>query len=263
MISALLFAGLAMQLAQSTPSATDTARSHARVPQKAPVGKRVGRALVVGHPGPHSPVILHFHGDPWVPEVTVPSVYMDATILSIYVGSISDVYQDAYRTPAAFQALLREAGAANSRRPVILSSFSAGYGAIRSILRHSYQRIDSVLLMDGLHSDYVGKNPNPAELDVFLKFAGDAAQGKKRMLITHSEVFPGTFASTTETTDWILQKLRIDRHCVLQLGPVGMMQVTDARKGRLAVFGFAGDSAPDHVDHLHGMSTWLKVLRRM
>ena len=34
---------------------------------------------------------------------------------------------------------------------------------------------------------------------MFIRFAGDAAAGKKRMLVTHSEVFPGTFASTTET----------------------------------------------------------------
>jgi hypothetical protein len=83
------------------------------------------------------------------------------------------------------------------------------------------------------------------------------------MLITHSEVYPGTFPSTTETTDWLLKQLKLKRMPVLRWGPVGMQQLSDARRGRLVVMGFAGNSAPDHVDHLHGMSAWLRALRRM
>ena len=37
--------------------------------------------------------------------------------------------------------------------------------------------------------------------------AQEAAAGRKRMLVTHSEIFPGTFASTTETADYLLDKL--------------------------------------------------------
>ena len=83
------------------------------------------------------------------------------------------------------------------------------------------------------------------------------------MLITHSEVFPGTFASTTETTDWLLRQLKLRRRPVLRWGPGGMQQLSEVRRGRLAVMGFAGNSAPDHMDHLHGMATWLRTLRKM
>jgi hypothetical protein len=262
MISALLFAGLAMQVGQNPSPVTEATRTHERVVQRnVATGRRKGRVLTVGHPGPVSPVILHFHGDTWLPEQAIAGAYPDVTIVSLYLGSISDIYQDAYKTPEAFQALLVEAGA--GRRPVYLSAFSAGYGAVRAILKHSYRRIDTVLLMDGLHSDYLGKEIDPAGLDVFLQFARDASLGRKRMLITHSEVYPGTFPSTTETTDWLLNQLKLKRRPVLRWGPVGMQQLSDARRGRLVVMGFAGNSAPDHVDHLHGMSAWLRALRRM
>ncbi|MBI2688210.1 MAG: hypothetical protein HYX27_18045 [Acidobacteria bacterium] len=263
MISAALLAGLALQLAQNPSPMTDATRRHERITQKPPAGHRKGRAVIFGQPGPASPIIIHFHGDSWLPEQAIASVYTNVTVIAIQAGNGSDSYQDVVKSPEVFQALLAEAGAANTRRPVILTSFSAGYGAIRAILRHSYKRIDSILLMDGLHAGYQDHDADPADLNVFLQFAKEAALGRKRMLITHSEVFPGTFASTTETSDWLLHQLRLRRVPVLRWGPVGMQQLSDARRGRLAILGFAGNSAPDHVDHFHGMATWLRALRRM
>jgi hypothetical protein len=36
------------------------------------------------------------------------------------------------------------------------------------------------------------------DLDVFLRLAAEAAAGRKRLLVTHAEVYPGTYASTTD-----------------------------------------------------------------
>ncbi len=33
-----------------------------------------------------------------------------------------------------------------------------------------------------------------------------------------------------------------------------MQQLSDAQRGKLRIMGFAGNSAPDHVDHLHALS---------
>lgn len=263
MLSAVLLAGLAFQIAQNPSPMTDDTRTHERIERKSPKGRRVGRALIIGRPGPQSPVVLHFHGDTWLAEQSAAAAYSDSTVIAVRVGSGSGVYREAYKSPEAFQALLAEAGAGSAKRQVILSSFSAGYGAIRAILRHSYTRVDAVLLMDGLHTGYVYKAIDYSSLDVFLQFAEDAVAGRKRMLITHSEVFPGTFASTTETADWLLRQLKLRRRPILRWGPGGMQQLSEARRGRLAIIGFAGNSAPDHTDHLHGMATWLRTLRRM
>ena len=85
-------------------------------------------------------------------------------------------------------------------------------------------------------------------------------RGEKRFLITHSEIFPGTFASTTETGDWLLGALSIRRTAVLKWGPRGMQQLSEARTGGFELRGFAGNSAPDHMDHFHAMPELLARL---
>jgi len=148
-----------------------------------------------------------------------------------------------------------------------LSGFSAGYGAIRAILRQpeNAARVDGVLLLDGIHSDYAdpqeARQPLPADLDAYLEFAKAAQKKQKRLVILHSEVFPGSYASTTETTDWLLAQLGLRRKAVLHWGPLGMQIVSDTRSGRLRILGFAGNSATDHVDMLHAMPWALKLLQ--
>ena len=85
---------------------------------------------------------------------------------------------------------------------------------------------------------------------------------KKQMIVTHSEIFPGTFASTTETADHLLQKLQIPRVATLQWGPMRTQQLSEARKGRFLLLGYAGNSAPDHIDQLHSLPEYLKWIER-
>lgn len=80
------------------------------------------------------------------------------------------------------------------------------------------------------------------------------------MVITHSEIFPGTFASTTETADFILRSLALDRMPVLEWGPGGMQMLSRAGRGSFELLGFAGNTAPDHIDHFHGMGQFLARL---
>jgi hypothetical protein len=153
----------------------------------------------------------------------------------------------------------------------MLSSFSAGYGAIRAILADAdhYARVDAVLLADSLHASY-GAIADPAApratdpavdastLEVFLKLASDASAGRKRFTVMHSEVYPGTYASTTETADVLLKAVGLSRRPLLKTGPVGMQQLSEARRGQFAVVGYAGNSAPDHLDHLYALGHWLR-----
>jgi hypothetical protein len=98
-------------------------------------------------------------------------------------------------------------------------------------------------------------------LEIWLKLGRDAVAGRKRVLITHSEIFPGTFASTTETAEYILGQLGIPRQAVLKWGPMGLQQLSEAHRGGFQLMGFAGNSAPDHVDQLHSLPEWLKEMR--
>jgi hypothetical protein len=42
---------------------------------------------------------------------------------------------------------------------------------------------------------------------------------------------------------------------------MGMQQLSDARAGHFLLVGYAGNSAPDHVDQLHSLPVFLKWLR--
>jgi hypothetical protein len=97
-------------------------------------------------------------------------------------------------------------------------------------------------------------------MEPWLAFAREARAGRKTLLITHSEIFPGTYASTTETADWLLAALGLKRHAVLKRGPLGMQRLSDTRAGRLRIQGYAGNSAPDHVDQLQALPDFVRMV---
>lgn len=214
---------------------------------------------------PNGRLLIHFHGAAWVAEAGAHAWDRRAAVLGVQLGSGSARYATPLREPGRFQSLLaeleRESGTRFPR--VYLSGFSAGYGAVREILRDksNWDRIRGVVLEDGIHSGYnESREPEPEPLGPFLDFAREAVRGRHRFLIVHSEVYPGTYGSTTECVSWLLSQLGLRRHPVLRWGPLGMQQLSEVHSGGFRVMGFAGNSAPDHVDHLHALSTWLKHL---
>ena len=223
-------------------------------------------------------VVIHFFGAAWLPQQAVAEGAPGAVAVVVNLGGGSGIYDRSFRDPSAFDSLLaaaqREIGAANGRPVrlghITLSAFSAGHGAVRAILAdpRQFARVSAVLLLDGMHTSYVPERQVLAEggtldttnLVAFRDFARTAMNGDKRFLVSHSEIFPGTFASTTETADWVLGSLGLHRTPVLQWGPRGMQQLSEVRAGRFELRGYAGNTAPDHVDQLHAMPELLARL---
>lgn len=256
----------------------DHTRAHLRPEESTPPGKRhplnVGTLFVPEQLRPRDggPLWIHFHGAPWLAERAAARIGR-VPVVTVQLGEGSDVYRTPFVDDATLDVLMKQAeekaGAAFSS--LILSSWSAGYGAVREILRKpkSYERVTRVLALDSIHAGYPSGTSGPKEstladedLDAFVQYAKDAITGKKRLLVTHSEVFPGTFASTTETADYLLQKLTLGRAPVLKWGPVGMQQLSEMRQGGFSILGFAGNSAPDHLDHLFGLEAFVRLLLR-
>ena len=61
------------------------------------------------------------------------------------------------------------------------------------------------------------------------------------MIVTHSEIFPGTYASTTETAGWLLEQFGLRRRPIVKRGPMGTQQLSEVRAGRFRLAGFAGN----------------------
>ena len=223
-------------------------------------------------------VVIHFHGAAWLATQAVAALDNRTVTAALNLGTGSGVYDRSFADPAVFDSLLaaiaREVTAATGQSArvarVTLTGWSAGHGAIRAILREPRHvaAVGAVLLMDGMHTSYVpegkplaaGGAIDSTNLLAFTDFARAAMRGDKRFLVTHSEIFPGTFVSTTETADWMLNALKVRRKPVLRWGPRGLQQLSEARAGRFELRGYAGNSAPDHVDQLHAMPELLAQL---
>jgi hypothetical protein len=217
------------------------------------------------------PLLVHFHGPTWLPQLAAAKENRGA-VISVQLGSGSSTYAKPFEPADRFRQLLDEARdrAGSDFEPIVLSGWSAGYGAIRQVLRDdaNYELVDAVLLIDGLHAGYKNGTSGPLEselveedLDVFVRFAEDAVSGRKQFIITHSEIFPGTFASTTETTDYLLRRLDLKRTPVLEWGPMGTQQLSEVREQGFRLAGYAGNSAPDHVDQLHALPDLLEWIQ--
>lgn len=220
-------------------------------------------------------LVVHFHGAAWLPEQAVAGINDHTVAAVLNLGTGSGVYDRSFSDPASFDSLLAgvtrvvstEIGKDARLGHITLVGFSAGHGAVRAILRDSRQfaRVDAVLLLDGMHTSYVpegkllaaGGALDTTNLVAFANFARAAMRGEKRFVVTHSEIFPGSFASTTETADWLLHALGLHRTPVLRWGPRGMQQLSEVTAGKFELLGFAGNSAPDHIDQLHAMPEFL------
>ncbi|MBO6574278.1 MAG: hypothetical protein JJ896_02585 [Rhodothermales bacterium] len=260
----------ARMTAQHPSPMTEHVRAHDRIVEQARTGERrvLGRLLprpvevLLPAQAPQAQpggILIHFHGSAHVPFAAEGP----AAIASVNLGAGSSAYERPFEDPEVLPALLDslQVWTGSQNRPVTISSWSAGYGAVRAILRQHAALIDHLILLDGLHTDYLpagvtlheGGRLNTEKLEPFADFARAAARDEKALLITHSAVFPGTYASTTETARYLTEVTGAETSAVLAWGPVGMQLLGRAERGGFTVLTFAGNTAPDHVDHLHAL----------
>ena len=271
-------AGFMAQAQQNPSPMVEHTREHPRLTKTTPPGWRLalelGTLFVPEKVTQQRPVklLLFFHGGDWLPELAAAQ-QRNMAVISIQAGAGSSSYVKLFTDPARFLRLVAEAEAKSGLKfsEVDLGGWSAGCGALRQILGDpaSYERVGRVLCIDGVHTGYVDGKPGPEEskietdnLQVWLRLGRDAMAGNKRFIVTHSEIFPGTFASTTETADYLLREWGLTAHPVVKWGPMKTQMLSEVKSGGLLVIGLAGNSAPDHVDQLHSLPEYLGWLEK-
>jgi len=255
---------------QNPSPMVDFTRAHERLQKRTIEGNQfaVGKTEVLITPraaaAGEGDLLIHFHGSAWLPFQAALSTERPLVVAAVNVGQGGGIYDKTFSDPAVYDSLVNEIRSHDKINRIYLSGFSAGYGAIRAILRNRAASVDGILLIDGLHTSYVpdrkpiaeGGKLDTAPLEPFLQYA----RSGKRFVFSHSEIFPGTFASTTETADYLIRELGLKRTPVVKWGPRGMQQLSEVRSGNLLILGFAGNSAPDHVDQFHAMPELLQLL---
>ncbi len=225
-------------------------------------------------------LLIHFHGASWMVEQNFYATGKNAVVVTVSLGGLSGVYTAKYQDKKEFGRLLNQVLETLDKNSIVhhpklgrlsLASFSAGFGAMREILQvpEYYKKINDVVFLDSIHAglDTTTNEPPAEQMQMFLKFAKDAVQGKKTMWITHSQIDPITYASTTKTANYLINTLGIkQRFADDTTAPTNidatepwkyMKLISTADKGKLHVRGFYGDQAQDHMNHLYTMGEYI------
>jgi hypothetical protein len=212
-------------------------------------------------------IIVHFHGAAWLAERNFYQVRKNAVLVAVHFPGFSSAYSRPFSDPQLFQQILDETLNALKERGIVgpdarvgricLTAFSAGYGAIREILHVPayYEKITDLVLADSVHCSYTDdKQLNDEQMAPFLQFARDAAAAKKTMCMTHSSIQPPGYASTTETSDYLIVGVGGQRHAASGIEGRGMRLISAFDKGNFHVRGYTGNTKIDHMDHFYSMA---------
>ena len=221
-------------------------------------------------------LLIHFHG--WAETVKAAFARSDRNGVLVVVNfpGLSSAYSKPFSVDdKLFQKILKDARRAvvqagsgdlvRDWQQVTLSSFSAGYGAVREILKSPryFQRIDAIVAADsiyaGLQANQANRQVDQQNMRDFLRFAALATERQKSFIISHSAQ-PTPYASTTETADYLLRSLRVVRQPDTPVFADVLRQQTRAARGQFVVLGFEGSSGKDHMRHLHHIDLIWKQL---
>jgi hypothetical protein len=168
-------------------------------------------------------LILHFHGaHPYVKEA-VEKAGIFAVVTVFNSGNGAEKYGQAFGAGGMLPSLLRQIEMATAPlcggqdakpRRIALTAWSAGYAAIEKLLARpeERERIDAVLLADGLHAGFVDEWKRqfaPNALQAFREYGALAKANQKLFAITHSSIATDGYASTTECSKLLLDALGI------------------------------------------------------
>ncbi|QDV22450.1 hypothetical protein [Aureliella helgolandensis] len=234
-------------------------------------------AMTVMHPADADPatLLIHFHGSPEAVREVFERSELKCILAVVNFPGLSTAYSKPFAEDhKLFDRILSQARAmAVGVQPasqgewsrIAVSSFSAGYGAVREILKtpENMARIDSITTADsiyaGLQEDVSERLVDEANMQGFLEFASLAVSDRKRFVLSHSAQ-PTPYASTTETADYLLRSLGMARTADESLSIEEFHQTSRAAKGGFLVLGFEGVSAQAHMQHLHHLDLfWRQV----
>lgn len=200
------------------------------------------------------PLIVHFHGGEPVRRLLV-AAQAERVFVTIDAGKGSQRYA-ALVSRELPSRLLGEVEAKLGRAPgkVVLSAWSAGYGAVREWLKIAPDTANAVLLLDAVHASYDGDgHPALVDLAPFVELAERATRGSPFVWLSHSSIVPPGYASTTEVADALLERTAARRRYAGLEAMHGVELRTRADKGALHVRGTTGGDPAAHCAHLRAL----------
>jgi hypothetical protein len=218
-------------------------------------------------------VLVHFHGDPQTVWNNAKYAELNTIVLTVNYSGLSSVYTTPFSNSSLFQSILDEALAKVRQQADVqdtlewdqlgVSSFSAGYGAVREILKSASYRnqIDGLLAADSLYASTAGDGtPLDSQMADYKTFATLAKNGQKTFLFTHPQVPTPGYESTGETGDELLQHLGLTATPANANGLGTLHFYRRAESGNFKLWGASGADGDAHLEHLRYIGEFFKQL---
>ena len=227
---------------------------------------------------------VHFHGVDWFP--IEEHHRRNATNPLLIFGGMegSSKYQKPFEDKNLFSNLLKDVenyfkthGAPQTSRvtSVEISSFSAGYGAVREILKSPeyVNMIKTLILADSCYASFAtpgggaDRKPLPEQMEPFISFARLAADGKKDFVMTFSQLVTKDYASTSDTARALVAGVdgefkNIPPDSILSANhylKYPLLYRYD--KGGLHVWGYGGDDPGAHMAQARATADFYQALK--
>ncbi len=212
-----------------------------------------GARLFLPEPLPASyDLVLHFHGGEPARRLLAPEA-LGIVLATVDAGVGSQKYAAAFgpKTLDELLASIDAIAAPAKRRSLTVSSWSAGFGAVRELLNRSPAAARAFVLLDSVHTAYGDAGTlDEAGLVPFFGLAERAAKSEQLMVLTHSAITPPGYASTSEVAAAIIAKLGGRRRYAGLEPHAGTLLKTRFDRGDLHVRGYTGSDKPAHCAQL-------------
>jgi hypothetical protein len=207
-------------------------------------------------------LVVHFHGPLDTTVASMEQSDLRAAVVNVDLGPGAPLYKAAFTPPESLRSVIdfAERNLAESGRVkkgmigrVALSSWSAGYGAVREIMKRpeDMARVEAVLLADGFFSEWSDPRRHTVsvdKLDDSFNFAYRASRGARLFVVTHTSLDTGVYAGPADCAVALIHELGG------KLGPPHVPNVDAGGPpayavdmGELHVWGFGGTSWDDHL----------------
>jgi hypothetical protein len=227
----------------------------------------------------------HFHGAHWFTIQEHTARGMKGPLANFDLGLGSDAYKKPFENDKRFGEILRAIEKELGKRgghdvrisTVDISSFSAGYGAVRELVQvpEYFALIRRIVLLDSIYARYkagtrgrVAREPDREQIEPWVPFARAAIKGEKTFLITYSEVPTPSYASSAEATQVLLGMISVPVQPVLPGANAASSDPDYPLRrrsdfGNFHAWGYAGSDQKAHLVHARHLGDFWQALDKV
>lgn len=225
----------------------------------------------------HTVLFAHFHTIAWFAIQEHGRRETKEPLIVFALGEGSSTYAQPFTDTNRFSRMItlvesemKKRGAAAGTRvtQVDVSSFSAGYGAVRELVQQptAVQLIRRIILLDSMYASLepeetgsTTRRPLAAQIDVWLPFARAALRGEKTFVFAHSQVPTPAYASSFECAAALAARAGVEFKTVATNSLPAtrdpnfpLLRRADA--GRFHIWSYGGEDAQAHLTHVRHMA---------